>query len=431
MKSEVKKLKNSLLEITIEETAENVGKHRKKVIQNIAKNATIKWFRKWANIPETVIVKEYWEERISQMIVDEALNHLYRQALKDNNIMPISQWEIVEIVSESPLVVKMQVEVFPEIEIGKEYKKVKVKKTPVSLWKTDVEDTLKEIQSRFTRFEVAGEDYVSKMGDKLTIDTQGFDAKWVKLDNTNMESYPLTLWSWVLVPGFEDWLVGKKSWENVSLDITFPKDYHNADFAWKKTKFDVTIHKIEASIVPEFTPQFIKDLRWKDLDLEWFKKLISEELLETKETNARLGDENKLIEELLKITKMELWEHLLKDHTRKVFDEIKENIAQSGAKPLDYISSLWMTEEQYVETQVKPIALKRLQAELILHKLWELEKVEVTDEELNAEIEKIMSRFGSEDVLARLKDLYKPGTRYYEELKQRVSYRKLIDSFFE
>lgn len=431
MKSEVKKLKNSLLEITIEETAENVAKYRKKVIQNIAKNATIKWFRKWANIPEAIIVKEYWEERISQMIVDEALNHLYRQALKDNNIMPISQWEIVEIVSESPLVVKMQVEVFPEIEIGKEYKKVKVKKTPVSLWKTDVEDTLKEIQSRFTKFEEAKKDYVSKMWDRLTIDTQWFDSKWVKLDNTNMESYPLTLGSNVLVPGFEEWLVWKKSWESVSLDITFPKDYHNADFAWKKTKFDVTIHKIESSVVPEFTPEFIKGLRGKDLDLEWFKKLIWEELLETKETNARLQDENKLIEELLKITKMEIWDHLLKDHEKKVFDEIKDNITQSGAKPHDYITSLWMTEEQYIETQVRPIALKRLQAELILHKLWELEKVEVTEEEMNTEIEKIMSKFGSEDVLARLKDLYKPGTRYYEELKQRVSYRKLIDSFFE
>jgi trigger factor len=431
MKTEVKKLPKSILELTIEETAENISKYRKKVLENISKNAQIKWFRKGATIPESVIVKEYWEERIYQMIIDEALNHLYREALKKNNIMPISQWEIVEITSQSPLIVKMHIEVFPEIEVSSDYKKVKVKKTPIKLEKNEVEDTLKEIQSRFTKFEKAWDDYSAKMWDKLIIDTTGFDLDGNKLENTSMEKYPLVLGSNVLVPGFEEGLVGKKAWESVSLDIIFPKDYHNADFAWKKTKFEVKIHEIESSIVPEFTPEFIKDLRGKDLDLEGFKKLIEEELTETKETNARIGDENKLVEELLKYTTMDIWDALLKNHTEKVFEEIKGNITQSGAKPLDYINSLWLTEESYVETQVKPIALKRLQAELILHKLWELEKTEVSEEEMNDEIKKIMDRFGSSEVLERLKDLYKPGTRYYEELKQRLTYRKLIDTFFE
>jgi FKBP-type peptidyl-prolyl cis-trans isomerase (trigger factor) len=90
-----------------------------------------------------------------------------------------------------------------------------------------------------------------------------------------------------------------------------------------------------------------------------------------------------------------------------------------------------MNEEQYKEINVKPIALKRLQWELILHKLADLEKLEVTDEETKKEIDTILTRFGSEDVLARLKALYVPGTKYYEELKQRIGYRKLIDSFFE
>jgi FKBP-type peptidyl-prolyl cis-trans isomerase (trigger factor) len=97
------------------------------------------------------------------MIVDEALNHLYRDSLKKNNIMPISQGEIVEIVSQSPLVVKMHVEVFPEIEISNDYKKVKIKKTSVKLEKNEIEDTLKEIQARFTKFENASADYAAKM----------------------------------------------------------------------------------------------------------------------------------------------------------------------------------------------------------------------------------------------------------------------------
>lgn len=431
MKSSVKKLEKSIVELTIEESKENILKYRKKVLNDIRKNANIKGFRKWALIPEEIIVKNYWEERISTMMIDEALNKLYREALRQNNILPITQWEIKEIKSQDPLIVVMHVEVFPEIEIDAKYKKIKLPKTKVEVSDSEVEQTLSEIQRKFTKFQEAEKTYTSKMWDKLYINTQWYDLKWNKLDNTNMDNYPLVLWSKLLVPWFEEGLVGKKAWEKVELDITFPKDYHNEDYKGKKTKFEVEIKKIERSIVPEFTPEFIKDLRGKDLDFDWFKALIKQELVEIKEMNARMEDENKLIDELLKITKVDFWDSLLKNQISKVYEEIKENITQSWAKVLDYINSLWLTEEAYIENNVKPIATKRLQAELILHKLWELEKIEVSEEELNKEIEKILSRFESKDVVARLKDLYKPKTKYYEELKQRLAYRNLIDSFFE
>lgn len=268
------------------------------------------------------------------------------------------------------------------------------------------------------------------MGDKLFIHTQGYDTKGNKLENTNMQNYPLVLGSKLLVPGFEEGLVGQVAGAKVELDITFPKDYHNADFAGKKTKFEVEILKMETSVVPEFTPEFIKDLRGKDLDLAGFKALIKEELLETKEMNARMEDENKLIEELLKVSKIDFGDSLLKNQVEKVYAEIKDNISQSGAKVADYISSLGLSEEAYIENNVKPIATRRLQAELILHKLSELEKTQVSEDEITKEIEKILTRFGSTEVVERLKELYKPGTRYYEELKQRLMYRNLIDSFF-
>lgn len=430
MKSSVKKLDKSIVELTIEENKENIAKYRKKVMSDLRKNADIKGFRKGANIPDEIIVKNYGEDRISAMMVDEALNKLYGEALKANNILPISQWEIKEIKSQDPLIVVMNVEVFPEIEIEKGYKKITLPKTKVEVKAAEVTSTMEDIQKKFTKFEPAQEWYVSKMGDKLFIHTQGYDTKGNKLENTNMQNYPLVLGSKLLVPGFEEGLVGQVAGAKVELDITFPKDYHNADFAGKKTKFEVEILKMETSVVPEFTPEFIKDLRGKDLDLAGFKALIKEELLETKEMNARMEDENKLIEELLKVSKIDFGDSLLKNQVEKVYAEIKDNISQSGAKVADYISSLGLSEEAYIENNVKPIATRRLQAELILHKLSELEKTQVSEDEITKEIEKILTRFGSTEVVERLKELYKPGTRYYEELKQRLMYRNLIDSFF-
>lgn len=212
--------------------------------------------------------------------------------------------------------------------------------------------------------------------------------------------------------------------------MTFPKDYHNKDFAGKKTKFEVKIHSIESALAPEFTKEFIKQLRGKDLDLNGFRDLIKQELLETKENNARMQEENALIDELLKVSSVDFGKHMLQNQVKSVYAEIKENITASGAKVADYIASLGMTEEDYIKVNVEPIAIKRLQAELILHKLGELEKTTVSDKEIEAEVEKILSRFESKDVVSRLKELYVPGNRYYEELKQRIVYRKLIDSFF-
>ncbi len=429
METSIKKLEHSIVELTIEETSENILKYRKKVISHLAKNAEIKGFRKWTNIPEAVILKNYSEEQILAFSIDEALKDLYSKALKDNNIFPITQGEVKEIISQSPLKLIMHVEVFPEVEIKKWYKDVKVTKTEFWVDDAEVETALEEIQNRFTKFVTTQAWYEAKNGDKMVISTQGFDADGKKLENTNMEEYPLVLGSNILVPGFEEQLVGKTSGNTYTLDIVFPTDYHNADFAGKNTKFEVTIWEIQTSVKPEFTPEFIKQLRGKDLDLAGFKALIKEELFETKENNARIQDENKLMDELTKFATIDFGESILKNQVSKVYEEIKQNIASSGAKTLDYISSLGMTEEQYIETQVKPVAVKRLQAELILHKLQEIEKVVVKDEEVNSEIEKIMSRFESEDVKSRLKELYVPGTKYYEELKQRITYKNVIDSF--
>ena len=431
MNSQIQKLEKSIVEITIEETAENIAKFRQKAIKKIKANADIKGFRKWVNVPDEIIAKQFGEDYILNITVDEALNVLYAQALTSNNLVPVSQWEIKEIISQSPLKIVMSVEVLPEVEVDKKYKKIKLTKTPFDVTDAEVEANLEQIQTKFAKFEEANSDYEAKMWDKLYITTQGYDLKGKELENTNMQDYPLVLGSKLLVPGFEDGLVGKKTWEEVELKIEFPKDYHNEDFKGKKTKFKVNISKIETSIKPEFTPEFIKDLRGKELDLAGFKALVKSELLETKEMNARMEDENKLIEELLKVTKLDFGDNILKNQIWKVFDEIKENIAQSGAKVHDYISSLGLDEAWYIEQYVKPVAVKRLQAELILHKLWELENVEVSDEEAKTEIEKILARFGSSDVVERLKELYVPWTKYYNELIQRVSYRKLIDTFFE
>lgn len=431
MKIERKLLKGSIVELILEETVENIAKHRKKALSYLESNADIKWFRKWTKIPEKILVSNYWEDYINKLVIEYAINDMYKKAIKEEKIIPVAQAEIKEIISESPLIIKVHIEVLPEVVIWEKYKDIKLKKKKVEVNDSEVENAIKEIETKFTKFEeTKNKDDLIEELDRVTIDTDWYDNDKL-LESTSMRDYPIIIWSNILVPWFETGLIWKKSWDEVDLDIVFPKDYHNKDFAWKKTVFKVKIKKLEKSIKPEFTPEFIEQLRGKKLDFDWFKDLIKEEIKDTKETNARIESETQLIDELLKITTLDLWESMIKNQIEKVYSEIKENITQGWMNVNNYLESLKLSEEAYKETNVRPIAIKRLQWELILHKLWEMEKLEISDEEIQTEIKTILWMYQSKDVLERLKQIYVPWNKYYEELKQRISYRKLIDSFFE
>jgi len=430
MKIEKKLLANSIMELLVEMDIKEVAKNKNKAIKYLEKNAEISWFRKWSKIPESVIIKNYWEEHISKLTIDYAIDTMYREALRKEKIMPVAEGQIKEIISQSPLKIKIHIEIFPEIEIDKKYKKISLKKTKISVSEKEVKAALSDIETKFTTFEESDKTYKAKMEDKVTIDTDGFEKDKI-LESTSMRDYPIVLWTNILVPWFENGIVWAKVWDELTLDVPFPKDYHNKDFAWKNTIFKVIVKKIEKAVKPEFTPKFIEQLRGKKLDLDWFKKLIKQEINETKEMNVRMDEESKLIDELVKITKMEVPSSMIKNQIDKVFAEIKENIAKDWVKVSNYLESLKMSEEEYKEKNVKPIAMKRLNWELILHKLNELEPTVVTDKELDKEIKDILSKFESKDVLSRLKELYIPWNKHYEELRQRTAYRKLIDSFFE
>ena len=432
MKIERKNLPNSTISLTIEETAEKIAKHRAWVIKYLTKNADIKGFRKGSAIPEAVVVKHFWEDQISNMTVEAAIDELFKKALREEKIVPVAQAEIKDVITQSPLKFVVEVEVFPTVEITDGYKKVTIEKTPVSVPAAEVQAALDDIQTRFTAFkksEDAG--YKAKLWDKITIDTDGYDEKWVLLEATSMKAYPLVLGSNMLVPGFEEKIVGATVGQDSELDITFPKDYHNAEFAGKKTKFQVKVLGIETAEKPEFTPEFIKQLRGKELDLAGFKNLVKEEITETKTMNARMQDEEKLITELLKVSTIEVGPKLLSANTDRVYTEIKENLAKDEVKVNDYLESLKMTEEQYKEQNVQPTALKRLQGELILTTLKEKMDISIPDDEMKKEIEKIAAKFENPEVLKRLEDMYTNGTKQYEELKNRLTFTKIIETFMK
>ncbi len=430
MKTSRKNLEKSIVELIVEANVEEVSKYRKKALKKISEEKEIKGFRKWSNIPENVIVSQFWEWAVNETIVELAVDEMYRKALLEYKLMPLAQWEIKEIVSQDPLKIKIHVEILPEVKIDeKKLQKIKLKKAEIIVSDEEVNSSIKEIEDRFTKFE-ENQDKAKKW-DKVEIDTDGYDLENNLLESTSMRSYPLVIGSGILIKGFEDELVWYWAWDEKEFDIVFPKDYHNKDFASKKVKFKVKILSVQSAVKPEINEEFIEKIRWKRLNFDWFKELIKKEIYETKESNQNIDDENKLIDKLIEISEIDLWDKLIFEKQESIFKDIKENMWNQWIKMKDYLGSLKMDEEKYKKNHIREDAIKKVKWELILLELTKILKIKVSDDDVLERVNKIKENYLSQEVLKRLDDMYKPGTKNFENLRINILIQKVIDSFFE
>lgn len=449
MQSTVTRKNAYTLSINIKESGAELEKAKKHVLDTIRKNGKVKGFKAGSNIPDHVILREYGEESINQQALDQVLNHIYPKILKKENIIPVAAGNITEVKSIDPIELTLEVEVFPEIKIDeKKLDKIKIKRTPIKVEDKEVETEIDAIKARFTHFHDvghqaedgfvpspwqggAGGGFAVEKGDRVTITAQGYEKKGGEaIKETAVPSYPLVIGSGSFIPGFEEELIGAKVGDEVAFDITFPKDYHSADFQGRKVHFTAKVEKLEKPHTPEFTPEFIEKLRGEKTDLAGLKKILKNELTLKKDEEARRIDEDKLMKEMLAVTEFEVGPSLVANEVEQIYREHSANLEQQGLSIKDYLEHLKLNEEAYKENNVKPEAERRLKTELLLRKIREVRGTTATDDEVSEEVNKVIAQYTSEDVVKRLKEKLVPGDTYYEDIKNRLVYRKIVDSFW-
>lgn len=431
MQSIVKKLSSNTVEITIKETGKTFEKYYRKTLDELKQNVSLKGFRK-GSAPDDVIIKEYGEKLIEAEAIQGFMDDNYQKVLTKEKLIPTGPAAIKSITSTNPIELVLEVEILPEIIVDeKKLAKIKLKKTVPTVTSEEVQAEIERIEKKFTKYSDAVEGSVIANGDKVTIDTEGLTKKGGEvIPETRVNAFPLIIGSGSFIPGFEEKLVGAKVGDVVEFDITFPADYHAEAFKSRKVYFVTTIFKIEKAMKPEWTPEFMEQLRGKAVDFDGFKKNIEAEILHHKEHETRAKDEDALLEELKKAVTVEIKGHILAHETDRVFDEVKQDYEQQGIKMSDFLSHIKKTEAEYKEA-LRPQAEKRLFAELALEKIKELIKVEVTESDINHEIEHVMSHYSNPQAVERLKEMLQPGKKHYEDIKNRLEYKKIIDTFFE
>jgi FKBP-type peptidyl-prolyl cis-trans isomerase (trigger factor) len=161
-----------------------------------------------------------------------------------------------------------------------------------------------------------------------------------------------------------------------------------------------------------------------------FRDILHTEITNKKEAETRQVDENTLMEQMLAVATFEVGPTLLSQEIDQIFREHASNLEQQGLDIKGYLEHVRKSETEYKETVVAPEALRRVKAELLLRKIKEIKSTDATDDEVKTEVDKVITQYSSPEVSERLKAKLVPGDVYYEDIKNRVIYRKVVDGFW-
>ncbi len=450
MQATSKKINPHTYEVTIKESLAEMEHFKKLAAKKIAEARQFPGFRKGDEVPVDVVAREIGTEALMGETLEEALQTIYPKALKKLDIHPVDVGEITKLVSHSPLEVILTVEVMPEVKLDiKKIEKIKVEVAEVSVTDEELQKELDEIIARGTHFhtrgahhghshdengDVAAETDTSiQMGDKVRVNAIGYDKKGGKTDDRMaLHDFELTIGAKMMIPWFEEALVGAKEGDVVEFDITFPEDYHSKDFAGQKAFFSCTILTVEYPHKPEWSEEFIERVWGKKLSLSDFKVEYREAMLADRKDKARSEAEEKLSGELIKVTDIEIGPKVIAKEVENLWAHHNAEITKQGMEIKSYLEHLKTSEEAFKKEHIEPSAVRRLKSMIVLEELKKHYKPEITEEKVAEEMKKVFARYaGDPDFEKRLIEMAKPGTDHFNDIKSRLEYRAVIDRFLK
>lgn len=419
MKISNKKLEKAIVELTVAFESDEWKSTQDKALNKLAKSVKIDGFRP-GKAPVALIKSRISKASILQEASDMILQDKFVQILTDAQVEPVAQPTLsVNKISEDELEVVINVPVKPEVELG-EYKGLEVKKGRVAVTKKEIEEQLSNYQSQFAELSVKEDGKVAK-GDTAVIDYEGFiDGE--AFDGGKGENYPLEIGSGSFIPGFEDQLIGMTTDNEQEIKVTFPEDYGAPNLAGKEATFKVTVHEIKEKHLPEIDDELAKDVNINGVEtLEQLKAHIKSQIKARKENES----ENKFMDDIYKAliasSKVEDSDALLKQEQDMMLQEIEQNLQRQGLNFEVYEQFTGKSKEDVLE-DIKPQAEERVKLNLILEAIIKEEELAVTDEEREAELQKIADMYQRE-----LDDVKKIFEGNMSHVENDILTRKAID----
>ncbi len=419
MKYEVAAAEKSTVKITITFTPEEWAEaNNKAYAQNRGKYA-VNGFRK-GKVPKHVLELYYGKG----IFYEDALNLLYAEhygAVLDkekDNFTAVGEPALsVEDISDEKVVLVAQTPVKPDVKIEK-YKGIKITKYEYTVTDADVEKEIDGMRDRIAE-KVSVTDRAAQEGDTVNIDFVG-KKDGEEFEGGSAEKFDLTLGSHQFIPGFEESVVGMKIGEVRDINVTFPEDYQAENLKGQKAVFTVTLHSIQGKQLPALDDEFAKKMGSDSL--EAYRAKVRERLEKNAASRALNETENSIIEEIAKGASAEIPDAMIERQEDASMQRMEYNLMYQGIKMEDYLKYIGTTRDEY-KKNFEEEAKKNVLHQLIVEKIIELEKIEATQEEIDAKIEEQAKSVGK--TAAEYKKTMDP--RQAEYLESDIKVTKLFD----
>ncbi|ETT64145.1 trigger factor [Paenibacillus sp. FSL H8-0457] len=424
MKATWEKIEKNLGVLDVEVDAERVASALDKAFNKVAKKANVPGFRK-GKVPRPIFEARFGVESLYQDAIDILLPEVYSEAVEQADIFPVDRPEvdIEQFAKGETFKFKARVTVKPEVKLG-EYKGVEVAAVAAEVSDEELNEELERLQQRHAELTVIDEG-ASQSGDIVVIDFDG-SVDGVPFEGGQAERYSLELGSNTFIPGFEDQVIGMATGDFKDVEVTFPETYHAEELANKQAVFKVKVHEIKRKQLPELDDEFAKDVSEFDT-LDEYKEDLKKQLLTRKEQEAQGVRENEAVEKAAANAEVEIPEAMIQSEVQNMMRDFDNRLRQQGMNLEMFLSFSGQTNAD-LEGQMKDDAEKRVRNNLVLEQIAKEEKLEVSEEEINKELENMADTYKrSADEIRSI--LGANGS--LDSLREELLLRKTIDFLLE
>lgn len=418
MSVQVETLEKNMAKLTVEVDADRLEKALDAAYNKQKKSISVPGFRK-GKVPRAMVEKMYGVEVFYEDAANILLQETYPEAYDESGLDIVSQptIDVVQLEKGKAFIYTAEVAVKPEVTLGK-YKGVTVTKIDTTVTDEEVDAEI-ETQRNNNARTVTVERPV-EMGDTAVIDFEGF-MDGVAFEGGKGEDFDLEIGSHSFIDTFEDQLVGKSTGEDVEVNVTFPEQYQAEELAGKPAVFKVKIKEIKAKELPELDDEFAQDVSECDT-LADYKEEVKKNLTDRKEADARRTKEDEAIDKIVDDAKMDIPDAMIDNQVNSMINDFANNMMQQGLSMEQYMQFTGMTIDKFKE-QVRPDAIKRIQSSLVLEQIAKEENIEVTDADVDAEIEKMASAYGMD--VEQLKGYVQDAEK--ESMKKDIAVQKAVE----
>ncbi|WP_271396642.1 trigger factor [Salinicoccus roseus] len=409
--------------LTVTVPAKEVDGALNEAFKKVSKDVSIPGFRK-GKVPRQMFEKRFGVESLYQDALDILLPKAYTEAVNEADINPVDQPEvdIEQMEKGKDLIFTAKVIVEPEVKLG-EYKGLEAEELDTEV--TD-EDVQKEIDNMLEAHAdmVVKEDGKVEEGDVVNLDFDGY-VDGEQFEGGQAEGYELEIGSGSFIPGFEEQVVGMGVEEEKDVNVTFPEEYHAEELAGKEATFKVKVNSMKSKEIPELDDELVKELDQDVETVDALKEKVEKDLKEAKENEADVTMKEQLIEQAADNAEIDVPEAMVKTETDRMLQEFEQRLSQQGIN-MEMYQQLSGQDEDALREQMKDDAQKRVRTNLVLKQIAVDENIEVTEADMDKELEKMSEQFGIkvEDIKSTLGDL----SMLQDDLKVQKAIDVLVDN---